>query len=94
MKVAISKGYGAGWSTWGESAVAFDPVLIEALETDIDKDSFEKLCYELGYTNVCMHGYEGLCVEEVPAGMYFQINEYDGHEWIELFDPNKWILAK
>lgn len=93
MKVVISKGYGIGWSTWSDPAVATDPAIVEAVEKNVEIKELVRVCHELGYSNVDEYCCDGLTIEEVPAGAYFQIREYDGAEWIEIFDPNKWILA-
>ena len=94
MKVLISPGYGAGWSTWNNSALAVDPRIIDAFERGVSREEMHDLCEELGYGDVYMGGFEDLVVEEVPAGTVFRINEYDGYESIEEFDESSWIRAE
>lgn len=95
MKVLISPDYGAGWSTWNTSAMATDKRLIEAFEKGISKEEMEQLCIDLGYGEyICMLGFEDLEVVEVPKGVLFQIREYDGNEYIEIFEAEEWIYSE
>lgn len=99
MKVLISKGYGAGWSTWNCSKMATDKDLIEAFERGCTLEEMQELCrvkgYDDGYEGApYMGGFDGLAVVEVPKGSYFQIREYDGAEYIEIFDKDNYLLAK
>ena len=99
MKVLISRGYGAGWSTWNEPMMAFDERLIRAFECGITKEDMKHLCMECGYTGgyadsvPYMGGFDGLEVVDVPSGMIFQIKEYDGSEYLEYFDDDDWYMA-
>ena len=92
MKVLISPGYGAGWSTWNNLEMAVDERLIEAFENGISKEGMKQLCEELGYESY-MGGFEQLKVVEVSKGNLFQIREYDGSEYIEIFDDSNWLRA-
>ena len=94
MKVLISPGYGAGWSTWEGAGLATDTRIIDAFERGVSREEMHDLCEELGYGDVYMGGFEDLVVEEVPAGTVFRINEYDGYESIEEFDESSWIRAE
>ncbi len=97
MKVLISPGYGAGWSTWNNPALATDSRIIDAFEKGISEEEMKELCIRLGLTDefgdVYMGGFGDLMVVDVPAGELFQIQEYDGYESIELFDSSDWIVA-
>ena len=92
MKVLISPGYGAGWSTWNSPEMAVDERLIEAFENGISKEGMKRLCEELGYESY-MGGFEDLKITEVPSGSLFQIREYDGSEYIEIFNDLDWLRA-
>ena len=46
MKLLISPGYGAGWSTWNLPAMATDKDLIELFEKGCTCEEMEKLCIE------------------------------------------------
>ena len=52
MKVLISRGYGAGWSTWNDPRMAFDERLIRAFECGITQEDMKELCVECGYTDI------------------------------------------
>ena len=99
MKELISPGYGAGWSTWGDPGMATDKRLIELFERGCTEEEMENLCVECGYTNVYgdppyMGGLSDLVITEVPNGSLFKIREYDGNEYIEIFDESDWLRAE
>ena len=94
MKVLISPGFGAGWSTWNPPMLAFDERLIRAFEGGITEDEMEKLCVECGYMNTYMGGFYQLEVVDIPSGKLFQIREYDGNEYIEYFDDDDWYVSE
>jgi len=94
MKVLISPGYGAGWSTWNQHELAIDARIIKKFEEGATWEELSDYCQELGYDQPYMGGFETLTVVEVPRGVVFRIYEYDGAESIEYFDPCKdWIVS-
>lgn len=93
MKVLISPGYGAGWSTWEGKELATDVRVVDAFERGVSEEEMHQLCADLGYGDIYMGGFDELEIVEVPAGELFQIREYDGHEYVEIFDPLKWTRA-
>ncbi len=93
MKVLISPGYGAGWSTWECKELATDARLIDAFEHCISKEKMHELCADLGYGDVYMGGFDQLRVVDVPVGTIFRVHEYDGYESIEVFDESGWLRA-
>ena len=98
MKVLISPGYGAGWSTWECPEMAFDERLIRAFECGISEEDMQALCVECGYAPFnsppYMGGFDQLKVVEVPSGAVFRIDEYDGFESIEFLDMDDWYVAE
>ena len=99
MKLLISPGYGAGWSTWNIPEMATDKDLIELFEKGCTYEEMEKLCIEKNYTDEYyeppyMGGFQQLKVVEVPKGALYRINEYDGAESVEVFNPDKWLVAE
>lgn len=94
MKVLISPGYGAGWSTWEGADLATDVRLIKAFERGISALEMQELCADLGYGDVYMGGFKNLTIVEVPKGTIFRIKEYDGFESIEVFDDSDWLRAE
>lgn len=99
MKVLISRGYGAGWSTWNDPKMAFDERLIRAFECGISQEDMQELCMECGYDDgyggrPYMGGFKGLEVVDIPSGMIFRIREYDGFESIGILDMDDWYLAE
>ena len=94
MKVMISPGYGAGWSTLNNKELATDKRVIEAFESGMSEKDMQKYLSSIGYDNVYMGGYDACVLEEVPKGTMFEITEYDGHESIRYIDINRdFILA-
>lgn len=78
VAVAISPGYGAGWSTW-EDVSPLDG-RFNALFHESKYDEAEKLCEQLGIEGIK----DDILIVWLPLGVRFTIREYDGHEWIEL----------
>lgn len=101
MKVLISSGYGAGWSTWNTNCLkmATDKDIIELFESGCSKRQMKKLIKDKGILDDRGHapyvgGFDKLKVVEVPKGSLFKIREYDGKEHIEIFDPDSWLMAE
>lgn len=101
MKVLISPGYGAGWSTWNDPRMAFDERLVRAFECGISEEDMKDLCMECGYGSdmYCeappyMGGFDDLKVVEIPSGTWFRIAEYDGNEYIITFDEDDWYYSE
>ena len=94
MKVLISRGYGAGWSTWNEPELATDKRVIKAFESGMTYEEMEEYLKELGYKDVYMGGYGQCEIKEVPKGTYFRIDEYDGSEAIEILNEYNTLYAK
>lgn len=94
MKVLISPGYGAGWSTWNYVDLAFDPDIINAFELGLDEDSMCTFIRTLGYDKPCMGGYYQCKIIDIPKGTKFRIVEYDGYESIEYYNDEEWLVAQ
>ena len=95
MKVLVSPNYGAGFSTWGDPRMAVDKDLIKMFEEGRTLEEIEALCAQKGYIDEyeSLWGFDDLCIKEVPEGTLFTIREYDGAEWIEVFNPDLWFKA-
>ena len=93
MKVLISPGYGAGWSTWNYIDLAFDPDIIQAFEAGLNEEDMRLFIISLGYEEPYMGGYESCEIVNVPKGTLFQIREYDGSEYIEKYKADDWMIA-
>lgn len=87
VAVAVSGGFGAGWSTWN----SIDPrdARFNQLFLDGNIDEVVRICDEedLGYVG----GAGGVEIEWVPEGTKFRIDEYDGSETLVTTDD--WITA-
>jgi hypothetical protein len=89
VAVAVSGGFGAGWSTWND----VDPMdaRFNQLFLDGAADEAADLCDELdlGYAG----GAGDVKIVWIPVGTEFQITEYDGSESIEYKDDIAWMKA-
>lgn len=89
VAVAVSYGFGAGWSTWNE----VDPMdaRFNQLFLDDKVDEAKALVDELemGYTG----GADDVEIVWVPVGTQFRITEYDGSESLETRDSVDWRTA-
>ena len=101
VAVIISEGYGAGWSTWSDSAcretLLFDADiarLVEKLgkavakdEIDTIKDDIKKVVRnKCGGVYVYTGGMGGLTLVWLQKGTKFKVREYDGYESIITTD--------
>lgn len=102
LAILVSKGYGAGWSTWNTYGIdlAIDRRIIEVyMETKAygRKANLESLCEwldSIGYKDIYMGGWNDLEIVWVDEGFTFRIDEYDGAESIEILDISEdWCKA-
>lgn len=89
--ILYSPGYGAGWSTWGDSALAYDADLVRAF-IEGGKDALSKVTAEK-YPDAYQGGLEDIQLEWITQGSSFRINEYDGYESIEYGHRNSFMEA-
>jgi hypothetical protein len=89
--VLVSRGYGAGWSTWGSVSV-FEPELVEAVERGEKPEVLLEIADRL-YPDEYNGGAEDLTVVWLPQGTAFRINEYDGAESLEIMEAVRWLEA-
>lgn len=97
MKVLVSPGFGAGWSTWNREAkyeLATDAELIRLFEAG-ERDAFEERANHIIRTvtgdhkeSVYLGGYDQIRVEEVEGDWF--INEYDGSESLHEIATEAW----
>jgi hypothetical protein len=89
VAVAVSYGYGAGWSTWN----GINPMdaRFNTLFLNGEIDEIVKICEEedLGYAG----GAADVTIEWIPVGIKFVIEEYDGAESINEIDDYNWMTA-
>jgi hypothetical protein len=92
VAVLVSYGWGAGFHTWGAPVEAiFDPTLVNLVEKKHIQDAITYV--QNTYPNAYTGGIEDLCIEWIPEGAKFIINEYDGSESIQLMDATDWLTA-
>lgn len=90
VKILISPGYGAGWSTWNTEHVDFllkDPTLVEMAERRADvADVNAYLAKQFPGEYFCTLGWRSISVVELPKGTQFQVTyagseTISGHSW-------------
>jgi len=84
VAVVYSPEYGAGWSTWSHDASPFDPAVVAWIEGGKVGPGPYLEPLEGPY-NGGLHQAE---IVWLPVGTRFHINEYDGHESLEIIDPD------
>lgn len=100
--VLVSRGFGAGWSTWNPSRrFAYDKRVIELYLSGFklarpnrdflpeEREQLERVFHDgLGYTisQLYFGGWNDLELVWVSFGVYWRITEYDGSERIEFLD--------
>jgi hypothetical protein len=89
VAVAVSGGFGAGWSTWN----SVNPMDARFNQLFLDGAGHEAadLCEELdlGYNG----GASDVEIKWVPVGTEFIINEYDGSESLKTKNSFDWHKA-
>ena len=102
VAVLVSGGVGAGWSTWQNDAMAFEPKIVEmVLAGEKDKNRADRKATRgkiIGYMTETypdhfIGGIDGIEVEWVPVGTRFIIDEYDGNESLVLESDMNWFTA-
>lgn len=89
VAVAVSSGFGAGWSSWNDvdpMDARFNQLFLEGKWKEA-----AQLCedLEMGYTG----GARDVEIEWVDIGTSFIITEYDGSESLETKDSFNWREA-
>ena len=85
VAVLYSPGFGAGWYSWNEKKeLLFHPKLVEMVENNKQKEITEEFCKDLLNTDdyICVLGAGNLQIEWLDEGTVFEIDEYDGSEYI------------
>lgn len=91
--VLVSKGYGAGWSSWGEPEMALDKELVKAFEDELSEEAIEAIA-EKNWPKCYKGGLFDCEVEYVDKGIRFRIDEYDGSESLVILDYEDFLIAE
>lgn len=90
VAVIVSPGFGAGWSTWDDSKICFDPILVKWIEGgkvgDAPLDHYGNSAPYAG-------GLSQAEIEWIDEGTAFRITEYDGHESLEVIGNIDYLTA-
>lgn len=93
LGVLISVGFGAGWSTWNDTNLAYDKRIIEKWLEHPTTNEMRDYVKSLGYREPYMGGYSQLSLKFIPRGTMFCIHEYDGAESIETPETMEMMMA-
>jgi hypothetical protein len=97
VAVLVSRGFGAGWSTWADrdlqEHLLFEHNVVNFLQENPEEVDKIKAYMTLTYPDAYLGGLDGLCVHWVPQGEKFRIHEYDGAESLVLMSEEKWVTA-
>lgn len=99
MKILVSNGFGAGWSSWASEKqfeiATYQPV-IDFLEgggkgSDLDEDHplIKKMCEDLELDSFYTGGASDLHTQFLPDETKFFIENYDGSEYV-ITSENFW----
>lgn len=91
--VLVSRGYGAGWSTWGRPEMALDQEIVEAIEAELPYERIEEIS-KRNWPDAYLGGLYQCKVVWLDEGTAFRIDEYDGAESIHFPDDYRWQVAK
>ncbi len=89
VAVAVSPGFGAGWSTWESPELAVDKRFNELFVAG-DYEAATKLAEEL---EIYSGGIEDVVIKWLASGTEFKITDYDGYESIDYKDSDDWMVA-
>ena len=98
VEVLVSSGYGAGWSTWNATELAYDKRIVDLFKkygpniTDEQAETIAETIGAMGYEIPYMGGWKNIYITVVPCALYWRINEYDGAETLEIFDSHNWNI--
>lgn len=98
IKILISPGYGAGWSTWNNDSInlAVDKRIVDFFELhgkNIERQKLVDFLKNIGYDDVYVGGWKDIVIKTIKPNERFIINEYDGSEsLIKFTDDNVWEL--
>lgn len=105
VAVLVSHGYGAGWSTWNNSELAYDKRVVEFWLAHKDNEKFmeeidsfsyyeikeaEEFFESIGYSHIYFGGFNQIELEWVPIGCRWRIDEYDGAENLEILNMDNY----
>jgi hypothetical protein len=89
--ILVSRGYGAGWSTWNSPECALDQELVAAIEAKLSYEEIEEIA-KRNWPDAYTSGLHDCQVEWVDEGTAFRIEECNGAESI-VFSYD-WQVAK
>jgi hypothetical protein len=94
VAVLVSPGYGAGWSTWNVEHAEFLCMDMQLVEAVIAGNTSEVVrLVESRDRDIYIGGLSDLRVEWVEQGQAFEIDEYDGAEYLRVVNQQMYMIA-
>lgn len=105
IAILLTRYYGAGWSSWYDSKLAYDRRIVEWWIKHHDNDyclrirncntpeyqEFSNFLKKCGYNDkIYAYGYSSLVLQWIDRGRKWQIKDYDGKEYIIFADEQHW----
>ena len=94
VAVIVSRGFGAGWSSWNSDVAQdclFDPDCVRLI-LDGKNDELEQFA-DSKWADGYWGGAKGCYIEWLYLGTVFKVLEYDGAESLEFQDSPNWFVA-
>ena len=91
--VLVSRGNGAGWSTWNSPECALDQELVAAIEAKLPYEEIEEIA-KRNWPDNYLGGLGQCYVQWVDEGTIFHIEDYHGSESIKFCGKSSWQVAK
>ena len=95
VAVAVSYGFGAGWSTWCDvdpMDAKFNQLILDN-KLDVIREMADNQSLKEDDDFLYTGGLDGIAIEWVPVGTKFIIEEYDGSESLRIFVDMDWYEA-
>ena len=92
VAVLVSKGYGAGWSTWGAPESCLDGEIAQAILDGRPDQEISEIA-ERNWPGQYQGGLGDCVVEWVAEGQPFEIDEYDGAESLREIYIGDFLVA-
>ena len=89
--VLVSRGFGAGWSTWASGDSNFFATDSGLVECFLSKESPSSYIASQGFDVPYMGGWDDIEIVWLDSGTRFIIKEYDGSESIQIESGVRWM---
>jgi hypothetical protein len=95
VAVLVSRGHGAGWSTWNhqhKEQMMYDPEIVQLCLDGVGDVAIQEVALSK-WPDAYFGGVDGLSIEWISEDTEFIIDEYDGHESVVYKNHTPWMKA-